>query len=460
MGTGNIKSFEFYVPPYTGWLYDANGNRVNLYNSLTSGILTSKISNEDGVIGTQNPIQTNAGSLFASNIDQNNSDIGTFTGSITDLVDSLDSTVSDTTSTNPKYFEIKLKRPIENSSVDFNSPLGSNFSNVKITLKDRSGTDLYVLDDTANDTDYPSREYEWPLTLWCTMRVEFHTTDAVSINWALIEKSEPTHTHSKHLDFKNSTTTPLEADEVWTGEWTSTKNFVQAIIDVVTDEDSATNGLVIELSHDGVTADHSHSYSILDNATDGHHYPSETELLYYRVKYTNGSQAQTVFKLYSTLFSTMVEEGHAHGLDYLLKVDHPAPIVRAIQTGFKPNGESVNAGYTTGGNPKASIEELDDIVRQDLSLYVAGTGDSGSVTLTAANTAYAVPAAAPTGSYRLNIYNGSDTEIFVNYENSNANGMSLQSGERVEDDLGADQQLYAYCASSGKALTYTLKEVV
>lgn len=185
--------------------------------------------------------------------------------------------------------------------------------------------------------------------------------------------------YDKNVCASNQTTTLLGADESWTGEWVDTTNYVMAIIDVNTDQDSAENGLEIQLSNDGINIIHYHSFTILANDPDGHHYPSELELNYYRLKYTNGSTPQTIFKLFTTLFSRSVEEGHAHGLDYPLKVDHPAPIVRAVQTGFTSGGESVNAGYTTAGNPKSSIEEYDDAVspfRKDiegLGIQTVGT---------------------------------------------------------------------------------------
>lgn len=447
MTTGLIRTFRHYIQPFTGWFYKSSGNeeadRVNLYDVLFGS--------------PQTPLSINIGYVYASDIDVAGSSVGTFTGEITDLVDSLDSTLSSETDDNPKYFEIKLVRPVENTSIKFCSPVGKNFSNVKIILKDRSGAELYTMDDSSNNTDYQSKDYYWPQVAWCTIRVEFHTTDQVHINWSIIEKLLPVTLSVKHIDDLNSTTSNLTASGQWTGKWVDTRHYVQSIIDITTDQEGE---LIIDLSRDGSTVVHSHRYNILPNNPDGHHYPSELELTYYRLRYINGSSDQTVFKLYSTLFNTMVEEGHSHGLDYGLQDDHPAPIIRAIQTGKKPNGDYVNAEYTAGGNPKASIEELDDTVQQLLSLYPAGTGSNGAVTLTSADTAYAVPTVAPTNSYRINLYNGADTSIFLGYENSNTNGIELPPGDTAEDDLSAGQQLYAYCASAGKILTYTYKEVI
>ena len=88
-----------------------------------------------------------------------------------------------------------------------------------------------------------------------------------------------------------------------------------------------------------------------------------------------------------------------------------------------------------------------------------GTGSNGSITLTLINTAYSIPASAPTENYVIVLYNGSDTDMYVGYENSNSNGLLLPSGGRMSFDLGANQVVYAYCGSAGKILSYSLKKI-
>lgn len=88
-----------------------------------------------------------------------------------------------------------------------------------------------------------------------------------------------------------------------------------------------------------------------------------------------------------------------------------------------------------------------------------GTGTNGSVTLTNADTIYAVPSSAPTANYVLVLYNGSDTDMFWGYQNSNANGILFRSGATATFDIGANQQIYTYCSSGSKVITYTTKEI-
>ena len=110
-------------------------------------------------------------------------------------------------------------------------------------------------------------------------------------------------------------------------------------------------------------------------------------------------------------------------------------------------------------NP-ATEEGLDDIIAEMTGVdFPVGTGSNGSVTLTTATTAYAIPATASTKNHILILYNGSDTDIFVGFQNTNANGLLLPAGGNASFDLGANAQVFCYCASAGKVLKYTFKEM-
>lgn len=265
-------------------------------------------------------------------------------------------------------------------------------------------------------------------------------------------------TNKKH-DSGNSTLTPLLASATFTGSWIEVSDYSEVIISIMIDQDSATNGLKIESSLDGSTVAHYHTFTPLINTPGGHHYASTLDSKYFRVVYTNGSTAQTAFNLTSTLFANPPEEGHVHSLEYALEPDHQASINRAILVAKNPSGDYGNISRTAGGNLKTSLEELEASVKESINLYPVGTGANGAVTLTAANTAYAIPASAPAGSYKITIYNGSDSVLYIGYQNTNSNGIPLSQGETLESELGASQQLYSYCTSAGKTLTYVTKLV-
>lgn len=356
------KNFGHYVDRFTGWFLNATGGRVNLHSLLIGGTVSTQMRDEDGVISVQNPLPINLLTITAKDIDTSGSDIGTFSGEVTDLIDDLDSYIEDNSATNPKWFEIKLKRPVENTSIKFCSPEGFTFSRVKIILKDRSGTTLVTVDKTSDSTAYSSNEYNWKLTPWCTIRIEFYTSSTVAISWAIIEQTIRTKSVRKFIDEGNSSSDTLDADEVFTGTWINTLDYAQALVGVTTDQDAASAGLRLELSDDGKNVRHAHTYDVLANTPDGHHYPSPLDLEYFRVKYTNGGTGQGSFSLHTTLMTGAVEDGHAHSMEYQIDASHPAPIRRTVLVAKKPNDEYVNIEATTAGNLKSAIEEYDDAV--------------------------------------------------------------------------------------------------
>jgi hypothetical protein len=186
------------------------------------------------------------------------------------------------------------------------------------------------------------------------------TVAQTSFRMQTILKGVDSSTCIKYYDASNSSETALGISGVFTGEWVSTKGFGQAIVSVLTDEDSASQGLKIETSDDGVTTDHYHTFSVSANDPEGHHYPSTLESNYMRIVYTNGTTAQTTFKIKTTLFVYAVEEGHVHSIDFPIDDDHPAQIVRNVNVARKPDGSYVNIEATAGGNLKISLEEYDD----------------------------------------------------------------------------------------------------
>jgi hypothetical protein len=317
------------------------------------------LDDEGNIVGVQTPISVNGDSVYSKDIDTAASDAGTFTGTITSLVDDLGTTFSSTGHSSPAGFTITYERPIDNTGIKFCAPPGKSFSNVKITLKDKAGTILDTIDYSTDSTAWPSNEYRWRRVAYCTMQVQFYTTNDIDLNWAIIEKSQSVHLPDKHVSRGNSSITALAGNDSYTGTWIRTSGYKQAIIDITTDEDSATDGLIVELSEDGVTSDHRHKFFILANDPDGHHYPSNLELNYMRVIYNNGASAQSIFNLKTTLFPEMVEEGHAHNIEGELLGDHPAPTVRAVLSAKTPAGPYINIDATNGGNLKGSLEEYD-----------------------------------------------------------------------------------------------------
>ncbi len=98
------------------------------------------------------------------------------------------------------------------------------------------------------------------------------------------------------VDNGNSTTTPLSGTGVFEGTFSDTQGYTSTSIFVKSDQDSATGGLQIIHSSDGVTDERviSFSYIAADNP-QGLIYLIPSSTKYFRLKYTNGAVAQTGF---------------------------------------------------------------------------------------------------------------------------------------------------------------------
>ena len=140
-------------------------------------------------VSVQYPLPTDGDSVYEKDINQDyGTTIGTFTGTVNSLVNDYDTEITDVTATNPKTFTIRFERPITASSIGIGSGTG-DFSNVKILLKDLSGTTRITVDDSASSTKHTSNLYPFQPNAFIEMVVEFHTTDAVKLNGMLCNRS-------------------------------------------------------------------------------------------------------------------------------------------------------------------------------------------------------------------------------------------------------------------------------
>ena len=145
---------------------------------------------DDNLICTNYPFATDGDSVYVKDVNQDNSSLGTFTGTIASLFDNINNEIIDTSATNPKTFTLEFFRPIRTTSIGIASKTG-NFSNVKILLKTVSGDTRQTIDDSANNTKYTSNLYSIEPETFDTMTVEFHTADAVNIAGMTIPKDVP-----------------------------------------------------------------------------------------------------------------------------------------------------------------------------------------------------------------------------------------------------------------------------
>lgn len=146
------------------------------------------------VIGNQIPGQNiltlNNIKVSARDVNLVASDIGDFTGLITDFFDNLETVSYDTTSTNPKILKFIFKDTYQTSALGFgcNDPAAS-FSNIVFKTLGSAEQVLFTYDGSLDNTKrnsaaiYPSNK---PFT---GIQVEFHTTDPIGLSNFIIFKA-------------------------------------------------------------------------------------------------------------------------------------------------------------------------------------------------------------------------------------------------------------------------------
>lgn len=256
----------------------------------------------------------------------------------------------------------------------------------------------------------------------------------------------------KLFDTGNGHSANLGNGEVFTGDWIDVTNYIQAIIQLNTDQIAATDGMCFQHSDDGVNVVHNHCFSPLINYPTGHHYATTLDSQYFRVVYTNGTTPTTNFKLTTTLFTHASEEGHVHPISFEIDDDHQASIVRSVLVAKKPNGDYINIDSTAGGNLKVAIEEYDDVVnpvRKDFE----GVGD---VTVGASEVEIAITGT-PTCRIRIQADNTNTGIIYIGKTGVLADGSNdfvrLESGDDVIIPYNdVDNALYAISDTAAQTI--------
>lgn len=97
---------------------------------------------------------------------------------------------------------------------------------------------------------------------------------------------------TQYVSSKNSTTAALTGGATWTGEWEDVTKYATMSVGVLTDQAGT---LFIQYSPDGVNQDSSLTYDVAANINEVHRLTNVRRFM--RVKYTNGSSAQSFMRL-------------------------------------------------------------------------------------------------------------------------------------------------------------------
>ena len=143
----------------------------------------------------------------------------------------------------------------------------------------------------------------------------------------------------------NSTNSILGAGGVFNGTWEEVLDYSQIVILIKSDQDSATDGLVLEWSCDGININAEDKFSIFANI--GKIFTFGAVGIYYRIRYTNGSNPQGYFRL-QTLLKHFHQKGSSHRINDAIVGEDDAELVKAVLSG-KNGGNFVNVKVDEAG---------------------------------------------------------------------------------------------------------------
>lgn len=161
-----------------------------------------------------------------------------------------------------------------------------------------------------------------------------------------------THGRAK-VSSLNSTSTPLGIDEIFPGSWEEVLDYSMITIQVNTEVNSATNGLCIQWSSDGVNIDDDDTYSVIGSSTTGRTFTFGVTARYFRIVYTNGVILQPTFRL-QTLLKPFNQKPSSHRIGDAIDKENDAELVKAVLTG-KSDGQFVNVSVTPEGRLEVAL---------------------------------------------------------------------------------------------------------
>lgn len=148
-------------------------------------------------------------------------------------------------------------------------------------------------------------------------------------------------------DLTNSTSKVLGAAGVYTGQACLCRDCAAIYVNVYSDQSSATDGLEIQQSTDGVNWDFSDTYTITGG--DAEQYTINPSAAYYRIVYTNGATPQTEFRL-QVNFKYVNVVASSHRIQDEISNEDDAQLIKSVLTGENGGGTFKNVKVTTDGN--------------------------------------------------------------------------------------------------------------
>jgi hypothetical protein len=199
------------------------------------------------------------------------------------------------------------------------------------------------------------------------------------------------------VDAGNSSTTLLAGAGVFTGTAFDITNYACINVNVFSNVPSATNGVRVEFSTNGVNWDHSHSTTY--TAVSGVGYIFNAEFRYARIVYINGASPQTAFRL-QTIFKTTKVQGSLYTLSQTVNSNMFAELNRSIITGETTGGGGgyVNVKVNPSGALTVEADVTNAVLPPDAATESTLSNIDGKIISVDTDSVTVVSSTLPTGA--------------------------------------------------------------
>jgi hypothetical protein len=264
-------------------------------------------------------------------------------------------------------------------------------------------------------------------------------------------------------DIGNSSTTPLAAGATFTGVAIDIRDYSAINVAAFSNVSSASGGLRMEFSPDGINWDHVHTFNVTGNI--GVSYAQAAELRYFRIVYINGATAQASFRLTTILKATTVSPSR-YTVEQPLIGNQMADVVKSVIFGKSSagGGTYVDVKVDPSGSLETNVKQTThDDLNANANIQVGDTDVSSSnpvpVSLTSqirthntivATTGPTAINSVPSGSLRGSVINvGNAPGIW--------NGISLPAGISLPWDSVGNRDTYGAIPYNATGTTFIIE---
>jgi len=158
----------------------------------------------------------------------------------------------------------------------------------------------------------------------------------------------------------NSTATPLDSGATYVGTSEEVKDFATITVFLYSDQPSALNGLVIEWSSDEINWDANDTFSYDPSNEANRLFSFGSVSKYFRIRYTNGTETQTEFRLQTILHPFQIKSS-SHRIGDTLSLEADAELVKSILSAQNDEDRFANIGSVTLFNSHRLKTSVSDI---------------------------------------------------------------------------------------------------